>query len=560
MNPQLAQEYIEEDYERPLLPYKFYLDALEEVFDLSIVDSFLDLGCNNARLLEALNRKYRHLELLGVDYFQWSKDHADTSVRDRVQLLDLAQPQHFAKPYDIVNCSEVGEHIERAAEDVFLNNLVACTNKILILTWSNEPSHGNDQHQNPRSKNYIIQRLQQKGLYYWPEASQNLSWSLRKNLGGIGHGWWADNVMIFRRLRFLPIHSAYYIQGLNTDNVNHKKYFLKPGLYYQSLQAAFLRLAQTILALSRQRKGASILRASDGDYFFIRGIGIGSAKPGRRALTKPYDEINLPLFRRLFWQNDIITVSVEKPMHRAWKKFIFYELADQVLRKFKFKIRGHEAFKVIQHVLDPILSPLATNPGFLNIISWLYARKKGPGYWQKSQQIVDKTYMPMEAVYALLASKWLLRNFKNQIGIITGGPKLALIQKLMGYQEYRQYIETDSFTDYLEIPQIGAADNLEQLAERLGQRVAQSQAKVFLVAAGSSKIGLMPLLKAYSDAIFIDAGAGVDALAGIISQDRPYFADWVNFRLRHYDYSDVDFMDQGNPAREDKKFTTVYLD
>jgi len=165
----------------------------------------------------------------------------------------------------------------------------------------------------------------------------------------------------------------------------------------------------------------------------------------------------------------------------------------------------------------------------------------------------------MECVYALVANKWIFRNFKNQIGIIGAGPKLGLIRELTEYEQYCNYIGVDYFSDYIEVPQIGAADNVFELSQKIGKKIMQSQSKIFLVGVGSAKIALMPLLKAYSDAIFIDIGCGIDALAGIVCQERPYFADWVNYRIKNYDYSKVDFMDQGNPAWDNKKYKTIWL-
>lgn len=165
----------------------------------------------------------------------------------------------------------------------------------------------------------------------------------------------------------------------------------------------------------------------------------------------------------------------------------------------------------------------------------------------------------MDCVYALVSTKWLFRNFPNQIGLISGGPKLELIKKLMQYREYRDYIGMDSFTDYIEVPQKGAADDVVGLSKAVGERLKHSQAKIFLVAVGSAKVGLMPLLKAYTDAVLIDVGCGVDALAGIVCQDRPFFADWTNYRIKNHDYSKIDFMDQGNPAWNKPGYKTIYL-
>ena len=57
----------------------------------------------------------------------------------------------------------------------------------------------------------------------------------------------------------------------------------------------------------------------------------------------------------------------------------------------------------------------------------------------------------------------------------------------------------------------------------------------------------MPRIKFFSNAVVIDVGAGIDALAGVISQDRPYFADWVNFKSNLIDYAGMDIMDLKNP-------------
>ena len=34
-----------------------------------------------------------------------------------------------------------------------------------------------------------------------------------------------------------------------------------------------------------------------------------------------------------------------------------------------------------------------------------------------------------------------------------------------------------------------------------------------------------------TDAVFLDVGASIDALAGIIDIDRPYAGDWTNYQI-----------------------------
>jgi hypothetical protein len=60
---------------------------------------------------------------------------------------------------------------------------------------------------------------------------------------------------------------------------------------------------------------------------------------------------------------------------------------------------------------------------------------------------------------------------------------------------------------------------------------------------GISKMAIAWQFKNYKDAVFIDIGCGMSALAGTCGIDRPYFGGWINYRLKNYDYSSVDQMD-----------------
>ena len=52
----------------------------------------------------------------------------------------------------------------------------------------------------------------------------------------------------------------------------------------------------------------------------------------------------------------------------------------------------------------------------------------------------------------------------------------------------------------------------------------------------------MHTLKKYKKAVYLDVGSSIDALAGIIEINRPYFGDWVNFQTRKFDYRTLDFL------------------
>lgn len=150
---------------------------------------------------------------------------------------------------------------------------------------------------------------------------------------------------------------------------------------------------------------------------------------------------------------------------------------------------------------------------------------------------------PMDIIYGLTANRWLLKTFKNKIGLIGGSEKLNLIKILMQYEEYRNYVDNDYFLDYIEVPERFSCDNTEELIENIGKKLKQSSACVFLFGIGISKMAISWKFKYYKEAIFIDIGCGISALAGTCGIDRPYFGSWINYRLKNYDYSKVDPMD-----------------
>ncbi|MEN9649276.1 MAG: hypothetical protein RL094_243 [Candidatus Parcubacteria bacterium] len=560
MDPKVKDTYKEVEYTREMRPYMAYFQAIDEVFDLSTIDSLADLGCNNGRLMEAWKHKYPTAEVIGYDYFDWSKQYAAPSIKDFVHIDDLSKPFTFKKEYEIVNCSEVGEHIPAECEDAFLDNLTKATQDILLLTWSNQHEDHDGQHLNPQPKGYIMKKLEERGFTYWAERSDALASVLANKLEGIGYNWWAKNIMVFKKNRFAKVDSSYLLQTISTDNPSHKKSLTHAGLTKTSLQKSFIDLQNYIFERSRNGKGASILRASDGDYFFLRQIAIGSAKPGRRALTTGYDKIDIGLFRAMFWQNDLITLNLESHEHRNWKKFIIVDLVEKVIsRLLRLGIKPMENGKKA-YAIDKALTPLTWFGIIPGIIAFIYSFKRKGTYLRKALSIVSNDVIPSEAVYGLVSTKWVFRNFKNEIGIIASENKVALIKELMQRKEYQDYLGTDSFTDYIGVPEKGAADNILPLVEKVGAQIANSKAKIFLVGAGSSKIALLPLLRQYSNAVFIDVGAGIDAIAGIVCQDRPFFAEWTDYRLKSYNYDAIDFMDQGNPAWNNPYYKTVQLD
>ena len=150
---------------------------------------------------------------------------------------------------------------------------------------------------------------------------------------------------------------------------------------------------------------------------------------------------------------------------------------------------------------------------------------------------------PGEFVYGLTANKWFFKNFQGKIGLIGANQKLNLIKELLRYEEYQEYLGITGFTDYIAIPQKFACDNINETRNIVKKQLVNSKADLFLMGVGHVKSGLNYLLSDYKKAIYLDIGSGIDAIAGIIDKERPYFSSWDNFRLKEEEmYKEIDFL------------------
>ena len=158
-------------------------------------------------------------------------------------------------------------------------------------------------------------------------------------------------------------------------------------------------------------------------------------------------------------------------------------------------------------------------------------------------KVIDKEIdYPAEFGYGLVANKWLLETFKGRIGLIGASEKLNVIQDLMSHSEYKEYLGVDSFSDYIHFPQKYAADDIDVVEKFVGDQLKDSSADIFLLGIGHAKSGVLHQFKKYRPAVYLDVGAGIDMIAGCINTKRPYAGNWVNYRIKDYDYSSIDYL------------------
>lgn len=224
----------------------------------------------------------------------------------------------------------------------------------------------------------------------------------------------------------------------------------------------------------------TFLKFGDGDYYFLNGIPTGSARPGHRAISQELSEESLETYRRNSRMADRYMCEIGVANRRMFRQ-VFPDIS------------------------------------------------------------ID---YPAEFVYGLLANRWLTSQFRDSIGLIGGEHKLRLIEKLMEFPEYQEYLGLEKFEDYILIPERFAADDLRTTLIALENQIQNSSSSLFLMGVGHVKSGIIPHLPKFRGAVYLDVGSGIDALAGIINPSRPYMSNWTNFRLKSgFDYSSVDLLD-----------------
>ena len=247
---------------------------------------------------------------------------------------------------------------------------------------------------------------------------------------------------------------------------------------YPKFQEELEEFKHLLIELVYLNEPKTFYKFGDGDYYFLNKIPTGSATPGRRALSKSYDEINHDAFVKGAQECDYYTCEIY-PENRV---------------------------------------------NFIDVI----------------QRRID---FPAEFGYGLVANKWLLKTFAGQIGLIGAGSKLNIIKHLMEAPQYQEYLGLEKFEDYISLPQKFACDDLEATEEMVASQLIKSTSKIFLMGMGHVKSGLIHRLSKYRNAVFLDVGASIDALAGIIDVDRPYAGDWTNYQIDDVQlYKGIDFL------------------
>lgn len=168
--------------------------ALVNFFLGEKVEKVVDFGCGMGNYVEHFIEN--NIEAIGYD----GNPHTPELTNNICKVLDLSKPVEFDKPFCWVMSLEVGEHLPKKFEDIFINNLHNNNNEGIILSWAIK-GQGGYGHFNERNNDYIKSRVCSLGYINDIETENEL----RQN---VSNAWWfKKSIMVFRKFKknFPPI-------------------------------------------------------------------------------------------------------------------------------------------------------------------------------------------------------------------------------------------------------------------------------------------------------------------------------------------------------------------
>lgn len=159
--------------------------ALVEFFTKEKAVTIVDFGCGPAKYVKALvDNKF---DCMGYD----GNPNTHTISNGLAKVIDLAVPFDFNKKFDWVLCLEVGEHLPKKYEKIFLDNIHLHNSKGIVLSWALR-GQGGYGHFNEKNNDEVKKMMESYGYENDLDAE--------KYLRSKATLWWFKNtIMVFRK-------------------------------------------------------------------------------------------------------------------------------------------------------------------------------------------------------------------------------------------------------------------------------------------------------------------------------------------------------------------------
>lgn len=160
-------------------------EELLNFFKNEKIESVCDLGCG-------MGNYVKHFKENGLNASGFDGNPNTLELTNNIcSVLDLSKPIKFEKSYSWILSLEVGEHLPKKFEDIFINNLHNNNINGIVLSWAIK-GQGGVGHFNEQNNDYIKKKICDLGYFNDIDAEENLrsKSTLR---------WFKNTIMIFRK-------------------------------------------------------------------------------------------------------------------------------------------------------------------------------------------------------------------------------------------------------------------------------------------------------------------------------------------------------------------------
>ena len=131
--------------------------SLTNFFKTEKVKSLVDFGCGMGKYVKTFQEN--EINAIGFD----GNPNTPELTNNLCNVLDLSVPKKFDEPFDWVMSLEVGEHLPKKFEDIFLENLHNNNKYGIVLSWAVKGQGGHG-HFNEQKPEYWISKFSKYGF------------------------------------------------------------------------------------------------------------------------------------------------------------------------------------------------------------------------------------------------------------------------------------------------------------------------------------------------------------------------------------------------------------
>lgn len=193
MRHNLDDIYQLSDFEnRKPLTYYEYCEVLNDLFQPK---SFLDLGCAQGYTIDYFAPR---IPSLGVEGSTVALRLATPFAAKHIQQHDLRDPFYYHRGFDLVNCTEVMEHLEPEFEDTLLDTIMRHMSNWLAFTaaqvWDKARGTSRQSHWNVKPYEYWVGMFETRGLRIRADMRNKMREMLRKKRNV--YPWWGRDLIV----------------------------------------------------------------------------------------------------------------------------------------------------------------------------------------------------------------------------------------------------------------------------------------------------------------------------------------------------------------------------